>query len=152
MTGNDTLLHVRTQPEVKPSRRPPPADVRSLVALSFDGLREMQLGDGTFCLEVRADRNEPIGRSLRYTAMVAIGLERATRAGYDHGFDLDGIRNALLRDVDVAELTPGDLGLYLWLDALRGGGEAHALTAKLRARLDAHDLENREGMEVAWIV
>jgi hypothetical protein len=151
VTGNDTLLHVRTEP-VQSSRRPTPADIRSLVALSFDGLREMQLEDRTFCLEVRADRDEPIGRSLRYTLMVAIGLARATRAGYDHGFDLDRIRNTLLRDVDAAELTPGDLGLYLWLDALHGGAEAGALTAKLRARLDAHDLEHREGMEVAWIV
>jgi hypothetical protein len=135
------------------TRRPTCGDIRDLVALAVAGLRTMERDDGIFCLEVVPGSDAPLGESLRYTLMTAIGLTKATRAGYDHGFDVDRIRAELLHRVDSPALAPGDLGLYLWLDALHGAPAGEMLTTKLRERLDASGgLTRREGMELGWIV
>jgi hypothetical protein len=126
-------------------------EIRALVRLALAGLERMRLGDGTYCLEVVAGVRDPVGRSLRYSLMCEIGLVAARRAGYDAA--PAGASAALLEEVDSPELKPGDLGLYLWLDALSGGPNQSRLLEKLTRRLDAHGgLREREGLELAWIV
>lgn len=129
------------------------ADLRALIQVALDGLDRMRLADGTFCLELVAGERAPIGRSLRYSLMCAIGLDAATRAGYAHDLGGDPLRLRLLAEIDSPELTTGDLGLYLWLDALAGGPDRDLLQRRLETRLGATGgLEQREGLELAWIV
>src|SRR5262245_53069078 len=93
-------------------------DVSRLVEQAGRFLRTMQLEDGIFCEErVRGDAR-PLGRSLRSSLMTYIGLAKSETSG----FDLDGIRSALWSELDAPELRPGDFGLYLWADGVRGAG------------------------------
>jgi hypothetical protein len=113
----------------------------------------MQLSSGLFCLERVRGHPEPRGVSLRYSLMTLIGLSTAERAGHSHGFDLEAIHAALLERIDDHELRPGDYGLYLWADAEIGGARADELARLLDTSLErSGGLEEREGMEVAWIV
>jgi hypothetical protein len=129
------------------------ATVRDLVALALQGLERMELPSGLFCLERRRGDTEPHGRSLRYSLMVLIGLVRAELAGYEHGFDLERLRRALLERLDDGELKAGDYGLFLWANAVTGGERADELAGRLEASLSrSGGLAGREGMEVAWIV
>jgi hypothetical protein len=123
------------------------------VTLALEFLGGMQLPSGLFCFErVRGD-SEPRGRSLRYTLMTCLGLERARAAEYRHPFDPERIYEAALEHLDAPELVPGDLGLYLWADARTQGGRRDELGTRLeRALAEQGGLAAREGMELAWIV
>jgi hypothetical protein len=124
-----------------------------LVAFALESMRPMQLDSGLFCHEVVIGDATPRGESVRYTLMSLLGLLRAERAGYAHGYDLDRIRAALRTRLDDPALRPGDWGLHLWADALCGRELHAALTERLAAALAAEaGLPGREGMEVAWIV
>lgn len=124
-------------------------DVSRLVSLAGRFLHTMQLPDALFCEErVRGER-EPRGRSLRYSLMTYVGLARA--GGLE--FDLDALRAALWQGLDSPELRPGDHGLYLWADAVRGAaGDGEELAGRAaRAFAAAGGLPAREGQEVAWL-
>jgi hypothetical protein len=129
------------------------APVPELVALAFQGLRRMQLPSGLFCEELVRGSSEPRGRSVRYTVMAYLGLQKAHAAGYRHGLDLERIRAALAEHLDAPELRPGDLGLYLWADLRGAHGYADELVVRLRSALaDAGGLAARIGMELGLIV
>jgi hypothetical protein len=126
--------------------------VRELTAFAIGELPGMRLDDGLYCLEVHADQMRPLGRSVRYSVMVALGLLRARAAGYDVGVDVDELVDLILSERDDPELKPGDAGLLLWLDRRAGREHASALLSHIDRRLgQAGGLEAREGMEVAWI-
>ena len=74
-----------------------------------------------FCFERRVGQPAPLGRSVRYTLMVELGLVRAQAAGYQVPFDLDELDAVAWRELEAGELTPGDIGLMLWVDARREG-------------------------------
>jgi hypothetical protein len=113
----------------------------------------MELPSHLFCVEVSRADPRPRGRSLRYSVMVYLGLLRAERAGYGHDLDLEAISAALAGSVDEEELRPGDLGLYLWADALTGRTLRNDLLGRLSLRLAAHGgLSGCIGMELAWII
>jgi hypothetical protein len=127
--------------------------IEDLVEFSLESLRDMQYDDGVFCYEKRQGDPALHGRSLRYTLMVLLGLQRAERAGYSHIFDTEAIRTALRRELDSPELEPGDYGLHLWIDARGGYGAGDELAERLRTRLsEAGGLAAREGQELGWIV
>jgi hypothetical protein len=130
-----------------------PSGVAGLIDFALESLPAMRVDDGAFCFERRVGQPAPIGRSLRYTLMVELGLLRAQAAGYTLPFDLDDIDGVAWREIDGPELTPGDLGLMLWIDARRTGGRGeelgHRLSSALRVR---GGLEARLGMELGWIV
>ncbi len=129
-------------------------DVSRLISRAIRFLHRMQRDDGLFCLErVRGERT-PHGRSLRYSLMTYIGLAKAEGSGLEHDFDLDGIRAALWAELGSPELHPGDFGLYLWADAVRGPAvEADDLVARAeRAFAAAGGLPAHEGQEVSWLV
>jgi hypothetical protein len=148
------VLDDRSRPIAADSlRRPSELDVRRLIELALAGLGQMRLDDGTFCLEQTAESSRPKGRSLRYSLMCAIGLDSASRAGHAHDLAGPELEGALHAAEDSGELKPGDLGLYLWLDALRDGSGRDRLRDNLVRRLDAEGgLPAREGLELSWIV
>jgi hypothetical protein len=111
----------------------------------------MQLEDGCFCYEVVRGESTPRGRSLRYSAIVLVGLLRAEARGRDHPFDTARLKALLIDELDVPEVTPGDIGLLLWADARSGTEATGRLLGALRASLERSGLDRLEGMEVAWI-
>ena len=130
-----------------------PRGVSELIDLALEALPPMRCGDGVFCFERRAGQPGPIGRSPRYTLMVELGLLRAQTAGYSLPFDLDEIDAVAWRELAQGTLTPGDIGLMLWIDARRGGGRGQELASRLDVALAAdRGLGARLGMELGWIV
>jgi hypothetical protein len=127
--------------------------VTDLIDFALESLPAMRLGDGVFCFERRVGHPAPIGRSPRYTLMVELGLLRAQAAGYALPFDLDELDAVAWGEVDGPALTPGDLGLMLWIDARRGGDRGDELASRLeRALAGAGGPPARLGMELGWIV
>ena len=124
-----------------------------LIDFALESLPAMRLPDGAFCFERRVGAPAPIGRSLRYTLMAELGLLRARAAGYRVPFELGDVHEVAWRELDGTELTPGDIGLMLWVDARRGDGRGEELTRRLDAALLANGgLPARLGMELGWIV
>lgn len=124
--------------------------VSELIDFSIRKLPELRLADGVYCLEVKARDGRARGRSVRYSAMVALGLLRAKAAGHEVGVDLDDLVDLLLGESGSPELAPGDLGLLLWLNCRAGRDRAPELISRLHGRLDDSRLSSWEAMEVAW--
>jgi hypothetical protein len=133
-----------------------PADSRgvtSLIDFSLASLTTMRLEDGVFCFERRLGQASPLGRSPRYTLMVELGLLRAQAAGYAVPFDLEALDAVCWRELEAGALTPGDIGLMLWIDARRDCGSGAMLADRLDAALAGNGgLGARLGMELGWIV
>lgn len=135
-----------------PSRDTHPATT-PLIDFALESLPAMRLADGSFCFERRIGEPVPRGRSARYTLMAELGLLRARAAGYPVPFDLEELHRVSVRELDGDELTPGDIGLLIWLDARRGDGHGDELAGQLEAALRiAGGLRARLGMELGWIV
>lgn len=128
--------------------------VRELERFALARLPSMQLGDGVFCHEVRAeDGCRAEGRSLRYTTCVLIGLLRAEEHGIEHPFHAGALRARILSELGSDELTPGDYGLILWAESRADGSAAEEVIAALERSLRGrHPLEALVGAELAWIV
>jgi hypothetical protein len=127
--------------------------VTSLIDFALESLPAMRLEDGVFCFERRVGEPAPVGRSARYTLMVELGLLRAQAAGYAVPFEIDELDQVAWRELAAGELTPGDIGLMLWIDARRGGEYGKELAGHLDASLVANGgLGARLGMELGWIV
>jgi hypothetical protein len=130
-----------------------PQGVAELIDFALEALPAMRLEDGVFCFERRAGQLAPIGRSPRYTLMVELGLLRAQAAGYELPFDVDDVNAAAWRELERGTMTPGDIGLMLWIDARREGGRGEELAGRLDTALKAEGgLPARLGMELGWIV
>ena len=94
--------------------------VRELHGFALDRLPAMRLADGAFCHEVVAPGLEPRGRSLRYTLISLLGLQRARAAGLEVTVDPGELYELAVDEIDAPEITIGDLGLLLWADAPSG--------------------------------
>jgi hypothetical protein len=124
-----------------------------LIDFALEALPLMRLPDGSFCFERRAGEAAALGRSPRYTLMVELGLLRARAAGHALPFDIDELQPLSWRELEAGRLTPGDIGLMLWVDARRGAGRGAELAERLDTALaTAGGLPRRLGMELGWIV
>ena len=112
-----------------------PQGVAELIDFALEALPAMRLEDGVFCFERRAGQVAPIGRSPRYTLMVELGLLRAQAAGYELPFDVDDVNAAAWRELERGTMTPGDIGLMLWIDARRDGTRGEELADRLDVAL-----------------
>ena len=129
------------------------ARVEELESFALTTLPAMRLADGAFCHQVEAPDLRPEGRSLRYTIRCCLGLMRAERAGLalPEGLDAGELLDHALREMGVAEMTPGDLGLLLWADVRAGGSSLDRIAFRLHGRI-GRGFPDIEGMEVSWIV
>lgn len=127
------------------------ARVRDLVSFALEALPTMRRDDGAFCHEVAAPGLEPAGRSLRYTLICLLGLQRARAAGLDVPVDPDELRMLALDEIDSPDMTLGDLGLLLWGDARMGSRAMDAIAFRLHKRLGSEP-PDLEGLELSWIV
>ena len=131
---------------------PPPGErVRELERFALKTLPSMRLSDGAFCHEVKAPGLEPTGRSLRYTLICLLGLQRAQAAGLDVPVDPGELRDLAMDEIDSPELTAGDLALLLWADARAGLSGMDAIAYRLHKKLGA-ELPDLEGLELSWVV
>jgi hypothetical protein len=129
---------------------PGPAD---LVQPALAALPGMLLPSDLFCYEVLEGEPAPRGESLRYTLIVLLGLLRARQAGLPVPVEPDRLRHAIDAALGRPDVTPGDLGLRLWVESRADTGAADRLVAALDESLQSHGgLAAREGLELAWIV
>lgn len=125
----------------------------SLIDLALAALPAMRLEDGAVCFERRQGVAEPIGRSARYGLMVELGLLRAQAEAYPLPLDLESLNALSWQALERGAMTPGDVGLMLWIDARRGGTCGARLADHLDAALaTGPGLRARLGMELGWIV
>ena len=127
------------------------ARVRELEAFALERLPSMRLSDGAFCHEVTAPGLEPRGRSLRYTLICLLGLQRARQAGLEVPVETNALLRLAVEEVGAPDMTPGDLGLLAWADARAGGQWRDKVAFTLHGRLGA-GFPDLEGLELSWIV
>ena len=96
----------------------------------------------------------PAGSSVRYTAMTALGLERAADAGLSSTLEVPKLHAALERVLGEVD-DSGDLGLVLWSAARKNRPLAERAVALL---MGFGELTKRRGgdafhsTELAWVV
>ena len=125
--------------------------VAELEAFAVDRLPSMRLADGAFCREVRAPDLTPRGRSLRYTLICLLGLQRARSAGLNVPVEPDELLRQVVDEIAAPEVTVGDLGLLLWADARAGSRWHDKVAFTLHGRLGA-GFPDVEGLELSWLV
>ncbi len=79
---------------------------------------------GLYCFDRPFGDPQPHGDSVRYSLIVLLGLQRARAAGLSLDTDQRRCTSLCLRH--RATFSPGDIGLALWADARRDGGDAAA--------------------------
>src|SRR5580658_5986461 len=110
---------------------------RRLCGIALERLPEMiDPATGLFVFRVKGAALVPAGTSLRYTAIAAIGLDRAAQCGLPCRVALDRIHEALDATLPAAETT-GDLGLVIWATAKSRPALAERALGELAAH---HDL------------
>ena len=124
-----------------------------LVEPALAALPRMLLPSDLFCYEVVEGEPGLRGESVRYTMMVLLGLLRAGQAGLSLPIDPHRLRDGVDAALERPEMTPGDLGLRLWVESRADTGAAERLVGALDESLRSHGgLAAREGQELAWIV
>jgi len=141
----------RTERESTKLRTKPPDD---LVGLALKTLPRMIVPEANvFCGELHKHNLTPEyhrERSARYTIISLLGLARAKASKHNVDIDLEAIYRKLGSYDNV--LSPGDLGLQLWLDHRLGGICAEAIVNRLRSLLRTSDWHKIVTMELAWIL
>ena len=127
------------------------AQVAELERFALERLPAMRLPDGAFCHEVRAPGLEPQGRSLRYTLICLLGLQRAERAGMGVPVGPGELLQLAIDEMGAPEVGVGDLGLLLWADARAGGKWRDKVAFRLHGRVGA-GFPDLDGLELSWVV
>ena len=119
--------------------------IRELIWMALDILPRLYCPrQRLFCSYQKSD-GERVGVSARYSLICAIGLHRATQAGYGHPFDL----HALYEQAAHGHLTSAaDTGLMLWVGSLIGRKENPEIYRDLTGRLNSRDILKMTGMEL----
>ena len=125
--------------------------VRELASFALERLPSMRLADGAFCHEVQAPDLAPRGRSLRYTLMCLLGLQRAQAAGLDVPVAPGGLLRLVVDEIGSPEMTVGDLGLLLWADSRAEAQWRDKIAFTIHGRVGS-GFPDLEGLELAWVV
>ncbi len=137
-------------------------NIDTLLKLSVDRLREMFVPEaGLFCHHVSG--KAPVGVSVRYTVMAAIGLARARRF-FDVPFDVSALiasadahadKVNLMTTVEPNRISMGDLGLMLWAHCearqMKGVGKILTRMRNLTYDWSPRKLMQTTAMELAWV-
>lgn len=128
------------------------SEIRNLISISINMLRTMILPSSLFCFDRIKGQKAPRGVSPRYTLITLLGIIKAIKAGYKVALDSDKIWTATLSECGSASITPGDIGLYLWLDSELKGENVVGLLQRLEASVGAQGgWATCLGMDIAWI-
>lgn len=124
-------------------------DIPGLLEFCNAVLPTLRLPNGLYCFDREFGSPELRGVSPRYTLMVALGFERAGRAGLELSTTAAELADVIL--ADQSALTLGDRGLLLWLLSRLGDDRADGVISGLGS-VRAEDLVGLEGMEIGWLV
>ncbi len=130
---------------------PAAGHVAELERFALATLPSMRLADGAFCHQVQAPELEPRGRSLRYTLICLLGLQRAVQAGLDVPVDPGDLLRLAIDEMGSPEITTGDLGLLLWADARAGGEWRDRVAFRLHGRIGSA-FPDLDGPELSWVL
>lgn len=121
-----------------------------LERIALGRLPELQAASGLFR---GGDLDLPGGdpSSIQASAVVLIGLARADEFSIDHGFSLGSLRTGLLNSIGLAGVSPGELGLSLWAEAVADGSANHEILTEIQRRLPL-DPVRLPLEEHAWLV
>jgi hypothetical protein len=128
-----------------------PDRVRELERFALERLPAMRRADGAFCHEVEPPALEPTGRSLRYTLICTLGLQRAHAAGLEPPVDPDELLGLAVDEIASQEMTIGDLGLLMWADARAELRWHDKIGFRIHAEIGT-GLPDLEGLELSWLV
>ncbi len=126
----------------------------NLVNLALKTLPRMLVAEANmFCGELHKHNLMPAydrKSSPRYTIISLLGLARGRASKQKVEIDIE----AVYRELASYEngLSPGDLGLLLWLDHRLGSMRADAILNRIRSLLCASDWHKIDTMELAWIL
>ncbi len=113
----------------------------------------MRRDDGSFCFQLLAGDRVPRGRSLRYTLIVLLGLLRAESVGLRPPIASGELLELVRSELDSPELTPGDLGLWLWAQARSGEGPVAGTGERAESLLGRIGGVGRlDGLELSWLL
>ena len=113
----------------------------------------MLLPSSLFCYDKIRNQFSPRGISIRYSLITLLGLIKAEKNHYDTRFNIGDIYKSALLGSDSPGLTPGDFGLYLWVDSELGSKNYAMLFEKLKFSLESvGGYTSCTGMEIAWII
>jgi len=128
-----------------------PADIEALIPLALRGLQRMFVpSENLFCYSMLPGHHECQGTSLRYSMISVIGLAKARAAGYEIRFPVEDIMKVLFKRLH--QMTPiGELGLFLWADALWESGYQGSIFDRVKP-FSRQQLRNVQTMELAWIL
>jgi hypothetical protein len=123
----------------------------NLVSLALKTLPRMLAGKANvFCGELHKHNLMPTydpQKSARYTIISLLGLARARNSKQNVDIDIEGV----YRELGYQRmLSPGDLGLLLWLDHRLGSISAEAIFNRVRNVLCNRDWDTIDTMELAW--
>jgi hypothetical protein len=129
--------------------------VRKLVGIALARLPSL-IDPATGLVVFRSDGRDlvPSGTSVRYSAMTALGVERAFDHGLSCDLDLDSLHEALEATIAGVD-NSGDLGLVLWAAARTNARLAERALADLGEMSDV--ARSRRSLmvhstELAWVV
>jgi len=126
----------------------------NLVNLALETLPRMLVpGANLFCGELRKNDLTPAydrKSSARYTLISLLGLARARASKHNVEMDIEAVYRELVSYENV--LSPGDLGLQLWLDHRLGSIRAEAIVNHIKNLLRSSDWHKIVTMELAWIL
>jgi hypothetical protein len=128
--------------------------IESLVRLCIARLPAMIDPSGLVVFRQDGDDLKSGGKSLRYTAMTAIGLERADAQGFSSKLEAGALLRALGEHLPTVD-NSGDLGLVAWAAARSDRALAERAVDMLLdfgplARIKGGDAVH--GTELAWVV
>jgi hypothetical protein len=126
----------------------------NLVNLALKTLPRMLAAEANvFCGELHKHNLMPTydrEKSTRYTIISLLGLARARASKQKVEIDIEAVYRELRSYENV--LSPGDLGLLLWLDHRLGSMRAEAILNRIRNLLRGSDWHKIDTMELSWIL
>ena len=129
------------------------SEIRNLILMSIDMLHAMILPSSLFCFDRIKGQKSPRGVSVRYTLIALLGMIKAIQAGYNVNLDVNKIWQTALSEIGSADVTAGDIGLYLWLDSELKRENVAGLLQKLEGSVGAQGgWATCIGMDIAWII
>lgn len=126
-------------------------DIEELISLALRGLHQMFIPSrNLFCYSIEPGKGECQGISLRYSMISLIGLAKARLADYEVRLPVENTMTAIFER--LRQITHiGDLGLFLWADALWEANYQQHIFDRVKQFSRQH-LRRSSTMELAWIL
>lgn len=128
-----------------------PINIEQLIAVALKGLHQMFVpNENLFCYSMESRENSCRGISLRYSMISLIGLAKAKSADYEIRLPIKKAMNTIFERRNQISHA-GDVGLFLWADALCGTNLGQQIFDMVKQYPKQH-LKRILAMELAWML